>query len=502
MTALPPDVEIAQAASLKPVEEVASRLALGREDLETYGNTKAKLTWSAVERARSQGAGKLVLVTGMTPTRAGEGKTVTTIGLGQALARQGEKVAIAVREPSLGPTFGIKGGAAGGGYSQVLPMEEINLHFTGDLHAITSAHNLLSAMVDNHAHFETEVGLPRDGITWRRVLDVCDRQLRFVGLGGGSDKDGFPHDGGFDITAASEVMAVLSLARDYEDLEARLSRMVVGRRGDGSLVTAGDVGCVGAMAVLLRDALKPNLVQTIEHTPALVHCGPFANVAHGCNSLVATQVGMGLADWTVTEAGFGADLGAEKFLHLKCRALGTFPAAAVLVATVRALKMHGGKAYDELKTEDVAALESGFANLRTHVENLRKFDLPVVVALNVFPSDTEAELGRLEALLSELGAAHARSYVAVRGGEGGSALADAVKAAAAQGNRPITPLYELDAPLTTKIETVATEIYRADGVEFSGEATAKLAQLTKDGFGELPICVAKTQASLSDDGKK
>lgn len=498
---LPPDIEIAQNAKLRPIQEIAEAVGAGADDLEPYGRFKAKLGWEFVRARVGKPRAKLILVTGMTPTRAGEGKTVTSIGLTQALNHIGQRAVVCLREPSLGPVFGIKGGAAGGAYSQVLPMEDINMHFTGDLHAITSAHNLLAAVADNHAHFETEVGLARDSIEFRRVVDLCDRQLRNVEIGRGPKADGFVHETGFDITAASEVMAILALSRDLDDLKERLGRIHVGRRGDGSPVFANELDCVGAMTVLLKEALLPNLVQTLEGGPALVHCGPFANIAHGCNSVLATQVGMATSDYAVTEAGFGADLGAEKFLHIKARALGTFPAAAVLVATVRAIAMHGGAEPDVARPIGRDVLEAGFANVRTHVENLKKFGLPVVVAINQFPQDTEEELALIEGWLENIGAAHARSKVAAEGGAGGQALAEAVVAAAAEGNRPLAPLYDLEQPLDAKIETLAREIYRADGVEWSDEARADLERITAEGGGELPVCVAKTQSSISDDPK-
>ncbi len=502
MAALPSDIEIAQNATLRPIQQVAETLGAGADDLEPYGRFKAKLGWDFVRDRVAKPKAKLILVTGMTPTRAGEGKTVTSIGLTQALNHIGQRAVVCLREPSLGPVFGIKGGAAGGAYSQVLPMEDINMHFTGDMHAITSAHNLLAAVADNHAHFETEVGLARDKIEFRRVVDLCDRQLRNVEIGRGPKADGFVHETGFDITAASEVMAILALSRDLDDLQERLGRIHVGRRADGSPVFASELDVVGAMTVLLKDALLPNLVQTLEGGPALVHCGPFANIAHGCNSVLATQVGMATADYAATEADFGADLGAEKFLHIKARALGTYPAATVLVATVRAIAMHGGADLDSARPFSKEILEAGFANVRTHVENLKKFGGPVVVAINQFPKDTEEELALIEGWLSDLGVGFARSKVAAEGGAGGKALAEAVVAAAAEGNRPVTPLYELDQSLESKVETLAREIYRADGVAWSDEAKADLERIQAEGGGALPICVAKTQASISDDPKR
>ena len=509
---LPPDAAIAQATKLAPIGSIAESLALGEDDLELYGRYKAKVNLELVEQRRAtRPRGKLVLVTAMTATRFGDGKTVTSISLAQGFGQLGVSHCLALREPSLGPTFGIKGGAAGGGRSQVLPMEDINMHFTGDLHAITSANNLLAAVVDNHAFYQEQAirrgkteAAPRDldpeGIVWRRVLDICDRQLRHCQIGLGSKGDGFVHGSGFDITAASEVMAVLALAKDRADLRARLERMVVGWTRDGHPVRAGELDCIGALEVLLRDALAPNLVQTIERTPALIHCGPFANIAHGCNSRVATELALHSAEWTVTEAGFAADLGAEKFLDIKCRELGTFPACAVLVVTCRALKLHGNVPLAELSHENVAALTAGFANVRVHLDNLRTvYRLPVVVAINRFGFDSHAELQAVIDLVEGEGARWAISEGFGRGGEGAVALAQAVMAAGVEGNRPVQGAYELDASLRDKIETLATRVYRADGVDWSPEAQADLERLAAAGVEGLPICVAKTQHSLSDN---
>lgn len=509
---LPPDAAIAQATKLAPITTIAQQLALGDDELELYGRYKAKVALDVVERRRAtRPRGKLILVTAMTATRFGDGKTVTSIGLAQGLGKLGVSHCLALREPSLGPTFGIKGGAAGGGLSQVLPMEDINMHFTGDLHAITSANNLLAAVVDNRAFYqEQEIrqgkrepspnDIDPERIVWRRVLDVCDRQLRHCQLGLGKRSDGFPHAGGFDITAASEVMAVLALAKDRADLRARLERMVVGWTRDGRPIRAGSLDCIGALEVLLRDALAPNLVQTIEKTPALIHCGPFANIAHGCNSRVATELALHSADWAVTEAGFAADLGAEKFLDIKCRELGVFPAAAVLVVTCRALKLHGNVPLGELGQENVPALTAGFANVRTHLDNLRSvYGLPVVVAINRFDFDSQAELQAVADLSEAEGVRWAVFDGFGRGGEGGVALAEQVMAAAVEGNRPLRPSYELGLTLREKIETLAARIYRADGVDWSREAEADLERIVAAGGDALPICVAKTQHSLSDD---
>jgi formate--tetrahydrofolate ligase len=494
-------VEIAQAAELAPISAVAEKLGLSSDDIEPYGRGKAKVRLEALERHADAPDGKLILVTALTATRAGDGKTVTSIGLSQALSKIGKKQCLCLRQPSLGPTFGIKGGAAGGGYSQVLPMEDINMHLTGDLHAITTANNLLSACVDNEVFFDNELDIDPDQIVWRRVIDLCDRQLRNCEIGLGGKSSGFPHKTGFDITAASEVMAVLAMSGSRADLRERLGRMVVANGRDGKPRYAKDIGCIGAMEVLLKDAIMPNLVQTIEHTPVLMHAGPFANIAHGCNSVVATKAGLKLADYCITEAGFAADLGGEKFLHIKCRELGMMPAAVVLVATCRAMKMHGGVDKDDLETENVAAVEEGFANVRTHIENLRKFGVNVVVAINRFPSDTLAELAKVRELCDAMECPNAISEVCARGGDGGIELAEKVVEACEGGNKPVKPLYELEQSLHEKIETLAKEIYRADGVEYEEGAREQIDQLQEQGFGKLPICMAKTQLSLSDNPK-
>jgi formate--tetrahydrofolate ligase len=509
---LPPDAAIAQSTELAHINTIAEILGLDAEQLEPYGRHKAKVSLDVVdERRKQRPRGKLVLVTAMTATRFGDGKTVTSISLAQGFGKLGVSHCLALREPSLGPTFGIKGGAAGGGLAQVLPMEDINMHFTGDLHAVTSANNLLAAAVDNQVHFQERAirrgkaeakptDIDPERIVWRRVLDVCDRQLRHCEIGLGKKSDGFPHKTGFDITAASEVMAVLALARDRADLRARLERMVVAWTRAGEPVRAGDLDCIGALEVLLYDALAPNLVQTVEHTPALIHCGPFANIAHGCNSVMATELAMHSAEWAVTEAGFAADLGAEKFLDIKCRQLGTFPAAAVLVVTCRALKLHGGVALADLADENLDALREGFANVRTHLANLREvYGVPVVVAINRFGFDTEAELQAVADLVEAEGARWAISEGFGRGGEGATALAEQVMAAGAEGNRPLNPCYELDLPLREKVETLARRVYRADGVDWSEEAEADLASIVAHGGDALPVCVAKTQHSLSDN---
>lgn len=511
---MPTDAEIAQSATLEPITKVAESLELGPDQLELYGRYKAKIDLGVVdERRASRPRGKLVLVTAMTATRFGDGKTVTSIGLAQGLGKTNRRHCLALREPSLGPTFGIKGGAAGGGYAQVLPMEDINMHFTGDLHAITSANNLLAAATDNRVHFEqrairrgkaeaTDATVDPERIVWRRVLDICDRQLRNCTLGQGKASDGFPHQSGFDITAASEVMAVLALAKDRADLRARLERMVVAWTKGGQPVRAGELGCIGALEVLLKDALAPNLVQTIEHTPALIHCGPFANIAHGCNSIVATELALHSADWCVTEAGFAADLGAEKFLDIKCRELGHFPSAVVLVVTCRAMKLHGGVDLDAVGAENVEAIEAGFANVRVHLDNLRRvYGVPVVVSLNRFHFDTDAEIAAVRRLVEAEQADLALYEGFARGGEGAVELADKVAAAAEGGNQALRPVYDLDMSLKEKVERLAREVYRADGVDWSEEAEADLARIKEHGADALPICVAKTQHSISDNPK-
>ncbi len=493
------DLAIARATQLRPIAEIAAKLDIPPEALEPYGRYKAKVGFDFVRAAEARPDGAVVLVTGISPTPAGEGKTTTTVGLGDALNRIGVRAAICLREPSLGPSFGQKGGAAGGGHAQVAPMEEINLHFTGDFHAITAANNLLAAMIDNHLYWGNALGLDARRITWRRAMDMNDRALRGMVVGLGGHANGFPREGGFDITVASEVMAVFCLARDLDALQERLGRMVIGQALDGRLVTARDLKADGAMAALLRDALQPNLVQTLEGSPAFVHGGPFANIAHGCNSLMATRLAMKLADVVVTEAGFGADLGAEKFLDIKCRFGGLRPSAAVVVATVRALKMHGGVARADLGREDVAAVSRGVANLARHVENLGKFGLPVLVALNHFTSDTEAEIGAVREAMAQRGV---RVFLCTHwadGGAGAEALARAVEEAIALGEARYAPLYPDGMGLADKLRTIAREIYRAADVAIPDAVGRRLAAFEAAGFGGLPVCVAKTQYSFTAD---
>jgi formate--tetrahydrofolate ligase len=493
------DLDIARAATLKPIGEIAAKAGIPAEALEPYGKYKAKIGLDFVTAQRDRPDGALVLVTGISPTPAGEGKTTTTVGLGDALNAIGTKAMIALREPSLGPCFGVKGGATGGGYAQVLPMEDINLHFTGDFHAITSANNLLAAMVDNHLYWGNGSGLDSRRIAWRRSLDMNDRALRSVVSSLGGMRNGFPREDGFDITVASEVMAVFCLARDLADLQTRLGRMIVGQRRDGTSVTAADIKADGAMAVLLRDAFAPNLVQTIEGTPALVHGGPFANIAHGCNSVMATRLALKLADVVVTEAGFGADLGAEKFLDIKCRQAGLKPAACVVVATVRALKMHGGVAKADLGAEDVGAVKRGVVNLARHVENIGKFGIPVVVGLNRFTGDTEAEIAAVREAMRALGTEAILCTHWGDGAKGAEALAHAVKRLIDGGTAQFAPLYTDHVSLAGKIETVAREVYRAASVSIPGPVAARLKRFEEDGFRDLPVCIAKTQYSFSAD---
>ena len=499
---IPADIEISQKAEMKPIQDIASKLNLNEEDLEVYGKYKAKLEDQSWERIKDRPDGKLILVTAVTPTPAGEGKTCTSIGLAQAFGKLGVEHALALREPSMGPTFGIKGGAAGGGYSQVLPMEDINMHFTGDLHAIAAAHNLLAAVVDNSMHFDNPLDLDPDWVTWRRTLDVCDRQLRNCEAGLGSKFDGFPHSTGFDIVAASEVMTIMALAKDMEDLRERLGRIVVGYNCSGKPVFARELNCIGSLCVILKDALKPNLVQTTEHTPVMIHCGPFGNIAHGCNSVRATKMALKLAPYVVTEAGFAADLGAEKFIHIKCRQAGLNPNAAVLVATIRALKFHGGVEKENLGVENVEALREGCQNLKTHAENVRKYGLPVVVAINRFPTDTDEELETVRIFCESIGVDCELSEVVARGGDGGIELAKTVKRLVDETPGAPSYLYDLEDNLKTKIEAVAREIYRADGVDYTEEAEASIARLEENQLDQWPVCMAKTQSSLSDDPKK
>ncbi len=491
------DVEIARAAHLRPIAAIAKTLGIAEEHIEPYGRYKAKLTPAAFADAKGQN-GKLILVTAINPTPAGEGKTTTSVGLADALHLQGKKTVVALREPSLGPCFGMKGGAAGGGYAQVVPMEDINLHFTGDFHAITTAHNLLAALIDNHIFQGNALDLDVNHIVWKRVLDINDRALRHVVTGLGGRVHGIPHESGFDITVASEMMVILCLADGLADMKRRLGRILIGYTRGGRPVHAEELGATGALTLLFKDAIKPNLVQTIEGTPAFIHGGPFANIAHGCSSVMATKYALKCADYVVTEAGFGADLGAEKFFDIKCRLAGLTPDAVVIVATVRALKMNGGAAKDELGTENLDALKKGAANLEKHIENIGKFGLPAVVAVNVFPTDTEAELTLLTDLCARLGAKCVRSEVWAKGGAGGLALADAVEEALAK-PADFHPIYDEKKSLAEKIETIAREIYGADGVDFTPEARKQMAEMEALGMTETPVCMAKTQYSLSDN---
>ena len=495
---VPSDIEIAQGAELRPVVEIAEKLGIGESELELYGRYKAKVSPEVWDRVKGNADGKLILVTAITPTPAGEGKTTTTVGLAQALAKRGKKTSLAIREPSLGPSFGVKGGAAGGGYSQVIPMEDINLHFTGDLHAITTAHNLISAMVDNHIQQGNELNLDPRRIVWRRVMDLNERALRSVIIGLGGKANGIPRESGFDITVASEVMAILCLSTDLMDLKARIAKIVVGYAYDGKAVTVGEIGAAGSAAVLLKDAVKPNLVQTLEGVPAFIHGGPFANIAHGCNSIQATRLGLKLSDYFVTEAGFGADLGAEKFLDIKCRLGGLKPSAVVIVATVRALKMHGGRKKSELGEKDLVALEKGMTNLEKHIENIASFGLPAVVAINRFPADTEDELALIEKKCNALGASVALSEVWEKGGEGGLELADKVMEACGKKSEFVYQ-YEVGMSPKEKIERIAKNIYGASGVTYTEQAEKDLAQIHELGKDDLLVCMAKTQYSLSDD---
>ena len=495
------DIEIAQAAQKLPIQDVAAKVGIAEEDLELYGRYKAKLSEECLAKLDGRPDGKLVLVTAINPTPAGEGKTTISIGLADALNRLNRNAVLALREPSLGPCFGVKGGAAGGGYAQVIPMEDLNLHFTGDFHAITAANNLLAAAIDNHLHFGNALRIDPTRVVWKRCMDMNDRALRNITVGMGGKVNGPVREDHFVITAASEVMAVVCLANDMEDLRARLSRMVVAYDYDGKPVLAGALNVVGAMLALLKDALQPNLLQTLEHTPALVHGGPFANIAHGCNSIRATKAAGKLGDIVVTEAGFGADLGAEKFLDIKCREAGLAPDAVVIVATVQALKYNGGVPKARLKEENVGALKKGIANLGKHIENLKKFGVQAVVAINNFVTDTQEELAVIEAYCRGHGAEFALAQVWAKGGGGGEDLARKVLSVldGSDSRAPAHPLYALDQPLTAKIETIAKEIYGADGVEYTSAAKKALTSLEKFGYGDLPVCIAKTQYSLSDD---
>ena len=493
------DIEIAQQAKMQKITDVAAKLGISEDDIELYGKYKAKLSYDLIRRVKDKKDGKLILVTAITPTPAGEGKSTTTVGLAQGLAKLGKKVIVALREPSLGPCMGIKGGAAGGGYSQVVPMEDINLHFTGDFHAITSAHMLLAAMLDNHIQQGNALNIDPRRIAWKRVVDMNDRELRNIVVGLGGKAHGVPRQDGFDITVASEVMAILCLASSLHDLKERLAKIIVAYDYNGNPVTAGQIKAQGAMAALLKDAVKPNLVQTLENVPAIIHGGPFANIAHGCNSVMATQTGMKLADYTITEAGFGADLGAEKFFDIKCRYAGLKPDATVIVATVRALKMHGGVPKTDLKTPNVEAVKKGLVNLEKHIENVKKFGVPCVVAINIFAQDTAEELEAVREHCAKHGVNVALSDVFAKGGEGGIDLAKEVIALADSGESKFAPIYPLDMSLKGKIETIAKEIYGADGVNYTKEADKDLKEFEELGYGNLPICMAKTQYSFSDD---
>lgn len=496
------DIQIAQEATMLPITEIAAKVNLSPDDLEMYGKYKAKLSDECMARLEKEKDGKLVLVTAINPTPAGEGKTTTSVGLGQAFGKLGKKAILALREPSLGPCFGIKGGAAGGGYAQVVPMEDLNLHFTGDFHAITSANNLLAALLDNHIQQGNELGIDPRQIRWKRCLDMNDRVLRNIVVGLGNKMDGMVREDHFVITVASEIMAILCLADDMADLKRRLGRIIVAYNFNGEPVTAADLQAVGSMAALLKDALKPNMIQTLEHTPALVHGGPFANIAHGCNSVRATKMALKMADICVTEAGFGADLGAEKFFDIKCRKAGLKPDAVVLVATIRALKYNGGVAKDALAEENLDALKKGIVNLEKHIENLQKFGVPVVVTLNSFITDTEAETAFVREFCEQRGCAFALSEVWEKGGEGGIALAEAVLDVLENKESHFAPIYPSAMPLKDKIATIAKEIYGAKDVSYAPAAEKELARITELGMGDFPVCMAKTQYSLSDDAKK
>lgn len=493
------DIEIAQKAHMLPITEVAAKLGIGEEDIELYGRYKAKLSMDLIKRVQDKPDGKLILVTAITPTPAGEGKSTTTVGLAQGLAKIGQKVIVALREPSLGPCMGIKGGAAGGGYSQVVPMEDINLHFTGDFHAITSAHMLLAAMLDNHIQQGNALNIDPRRIVWKRVVDMNDRELRNIVVGLGGKAHGVPRQDGFDITVASEVMAILCLATGLHDLKERLSKIIVAYDYSGNPITAGMLKAQGAMAALLKDAVKPNLVQTLENVPAIIHGGPFANIAHGCNSVMATKTALKLADYTITEAGFGADLGAEKFFDIKCRYAGLKPDAVVLVATVRALKMHGGVPKTDLATPDVEAVKRGIVNLEKHIENIKQYGLPLVIAINAFAQDTPEELEAIRSHCAAHGVNVALSEVFAKGGEGGIELAKEVVALATSGKADFKLLYGEELSLKEKIETIAKKIYGAVGVNYTKEANNALKDFEKMGYGHLPVCMAKTQYSFSDD---
>jgi formate--tetrahydrofolate ligase len=495
------DVAIAQEAKMKPITQVAAELGLTEDDLELYGKFKAKVSLAAWEKLKGRPDGKLILVSAINPTPAGEGKTTNTVGIGDALRRLGKKVVIALREPSLGPCFGVKGGAAGGGYAQVVPMEDINLHFTGDIHAVTTAHNLLAAVIDNHLHHGNELGIDPRRITWRRVMDLNERALRNIVLGLGGKANGIPREGGFDITVASEMMAILCLASDLEDMKERISRIIVAYTHDSKPVTVADLKVAGALTLLFKDAIKPNLVQTLENTPAFIHGGPFANIAHGCNSVMASKFALKLADVLITEAGFGADLGAEKFMDIKCRFAGLKPDVVMLVTTVRALKSHGGVAKGDLGKVNMTALEKGLANLTKHIENIGKFGLPAVVAINAFPTDTAEELAFVEEKCTAMGADVALSEVWAKGGAGGENVARKLMAAMEK-PKQFRFLYDEKLPIKEKIAIIAREIYGADGVNYTQAADKTIGELTAMGFDKTPVCMAKTQYSLSDDAAK
>lgn len=495
------DVQIAQGAKKEDIRQIAGKVGIPEEALELYGNDKAKVSQEFIQGLTDKKDGKLILVTAINPTAAGEGKTTVNVGLSMGLNKIGKKTFTTLREPSLGPCFGVKGGAAGGGYSQVIPMADINLHFTGDIHAVTTANNLLSALLDNHLKQGNILGIDPDRISWRRVLDMNDRSLRTVVVGIGGKNNGVTREDGFDISVASEIMAILCLARDFNDLKERLARITVAYNYENKPVTAEDLEAVGALALVLKDAIKPNLVQTLENTPAFIHGGPFANIAHGCNSVVATSTALKLADYVVTEAGFGADLGAEKFFNIKCAMTGLKPSATVIVATVRALKKHGGVDKKMLNEENLEALEAGFANLKQHIENIKKFGVPAVVAVNEFPTDTKQETDLLEKLCEDAGATAVLAQVWAKGGDGAVDLAKKVVeiCETGEGEKNFKPLYDSSLPLKEKIEIIAKQMYRADGVEFTNKALKNLAKFEEDGHGHLPICMAKTQYSFSDD---
>lgn len=493
------DVQIAQESTMKPIKDVAGKVGIPESALELYGNYKAKVSLDLLKQKQNEPDGKLILVTAINPTAAGEGKTTVNVGLSMGLNKIGKRAFTALREPSLGPCFGVKGGAAGGGHAQVVPMEDINLHFTGDIHAVTTANNLLAALIDNHIHQGNRLGIDPKRVSWRRAVDMNDRALRNIVVGLGNKGDGVVREDGFDISVASEVMAILCLAMDIRDLKERLSKMVIGYTYENKPVTAGQLDAVGSMALLLKDAIMPNLVQTLENTPAFIHGGPFANIAHGCNSVVATKTALKFGEYVVTEAGFGADLGAEKFFDIKCRYAGLEPSAAVIVATIKALKKHGGVGKNDLGTENLEALKIGFENLKRHVENVGKFGVPAVVAINEFPTDTQAEVELLDKMCREIGVPVVLTQVWAKGGDGAVELAKKVVELAEGGTSKFKPLYELNQPIVKKIETVAKEIYRADAVEFSNKALKAIKKHEEDGLGDLAICMAKTQYSFSDD---